>query len=199
MLYNKEDFRKCQFNPFEKNLFKAYPRLLELVADFEEDALPAEKESILRYVIALYDPASPIVKDYPDLQDRKMAAAGVAELDIADDDKIRVLFECSSDPVAQIILGFLKNFVQNRLWSMIISNEQAFWEYNLRMLTAISADRDKDLMSAVAIKTKLSDDLEAINNRLERFLSNFYGDDSELKKKAQKRGHFTPEDMAGVK
>jgi hypothetical protein len=197
MVYDKDDFRRCQFNPLDKNILKNNPRLQDLIGAYPDEDYPAPKESILRYILALYDPASPLVKDYPDLGSRKMAAAQVADFNLSDESLLKTVFECDNEAVASTIIGFLRDFAQNRLWAMYCSNEQTFWEYNLRLLTSISAEKDRDLMAAVSTKTKLSDDMEAISNRLERLQNTLYGDDEHLKKKA-KRGRFTAEDMAGI-
>jgi hypothetical protein len=56
--------------------------------------------------------------------------------------------------------------------------------------------KEKDLMSAIAIKSKLSEDMDAINNRLDSYYDKLYGD-ADLKNKVQKV-RISPESMSGT-
>jgi hypothetical protein len=51
-------------------------------------------------------------------------------------------------------------------------------------------------MSAIAIKSKLSEDMDAINNRLDSYYDKLYGD-ADLKNKVQKV-RISPESMSGT-
>lgn len=187
MNYTKKDFERCLFNPFEK----VSPRLKEL----------SEDEKLLKYVVALYDPQSPLFKDYPELAIRKQTAALVAGYDvIIDNEYLESLYACNNDEETEVVINFLK-IVQNRIWAMIVSIEQTIWEYNLRLLSPISkgeSDKDKDLVSAVNMKSKMAEDLGIMNDRLDGYLKKFYGDDRLEEKAEVKQLRFNPQSIASV-
>lgn len=198
--YQKEQFNRTLFNPLEKNLLKTYPRLLGLFPNEDERPIE-EREKLLRYVIALYDPASPLQKEYPELLVRKEMAALLAGFDLAKDEaRLVELYSCLDDSVVELIIAYLK-IVRNRTWSMIVSIEQTVWEYNLRLLSPISkGDKgDKDLVAAVNMKSKMAEDLGVMNERLDEYLKKFYGDDEDLITNAKKVERITAESVAGVK
>lgn len=197
-MYLPEKFNKCLYNPLEE----ISPRLRELLPKKKDEKdLKGVDDKILRYVIALYDPRSPLIKDYPELGSRKIAAARVAGFDLINDaETLELIYECDSDFLVDIIVNYLK-LVKNRVWAAIVSDEQTYWEFVRRLLAPITAgdkDNAKDLISATGLKTKLSNDKEEIGDRLENNWNKLIGDDGGLKKKAQIKTTFSPEDMAGV-
>jgi hypothetical protein len=202
-MFAEKDFNRCFYNPLAKNLFSTYPRLNELLPkEFdEEDPLTTENERLVRYILALYDPQSPIIKEYPDLTSRKMAAADIAGYHAEKErELLDKVFACDSEYMVAIIVSFLKNIVQSRLWASIQADEQTFWEFVGRMMLPIAKDnKDKDMVSAVAMKTKLSEDKESIVTQLEKNWQRFFADDDNLKKKVEKKNNWSPESMAGVK
>lgn len=207
-MYKSGDFRRCFFNPFEQEPLKAYPRLAGLLSaiDVGKKEPLAEisddlKNCMVRYVLALYDPKSPLINDYPDLGTRKSAAADVAGFDrVANETILNILFECDSEYLVSFIVSYLREVVQSRIWASVMADEQTFWEFVSRMLLPIGrTNKDKDDVSAVSLKTKLSEDKESIGQRLDNNWNKFFGEDDELKKKAEKKKLFSPEEMAGVK
>src|SRR5688572_27454825 len=182
-MYTKDDFKKCFFNPMDKNLMD-YPKVQQLIPDHLHDEL-SEDERVIRYVLALYDPKSPLVRDYPDLNTRKIAAATIAGFDItADEECTNKLFSCNSEFLVEMIINFLRTVVKSRTWAALQADEQTFWEFIIRLMLPITrGDKDKDLVGAVSVKTKLSEDKENINDRLDRNWSRFLGDDELLIKK----------------
>lgn len=199
-MYVEKQFDKCFFNPLEKNLLKAYPRLQELIPKeyTEEDKLASEGEKLLRYIIALYDPKSPIVRDNPDLAQRKIEAAQLAGYDLKkDDEKLEILYACDSDYMVAIIVNYLRNIVKSRVWASIQADEQVFWEFIGRLYKPISEESDKDDINAGEKKIKLSQGKETISVQIDSNWSKFLGDDEELKKKVKKQD-FSPEAMAGI-
>lgn len=199
--YTSKDFAKCFFNPLEKNLLKTYPRLNDLLPQEvpEDDLLCNEGEKLIKYVLALYDPKSPIIKDNPDYSSRKQAAAILAGYSLHDTTKLDTVYTCDSEYMVGFIVNFLRNVVQSRIWASLQADEQTYWEFIYRMMLPINREKgDKDQVQAVAVKTKLSEDKESILSRVESNLSKFLGEDEDLKKKVKKQD-FSPEYMAGVK
>ena len=75
----------------------------------------------------------------------------------------------------------------NRIWSMIVSNEQTFFEYQTKLLSPVEGERDKDILQALQIKSKIMDDLNTINDRLDSYYMKLYGEDQELLKNYKSR------------
>jgi hypothetical protein len=197
MNYTKQSFDRCFFNPLEKDLFKSYPKLKELEPPeiAEDDPLASEGEQLFKYVIALYDPKSPLIKDNPDLNQRKIAAAEIAGY--SDNGKLDIIFSCGSDYLVALIVGYLRNVVQSRLWASIQADEQVFWEFVARLHKPIAEESDKDGVSAIEKKIKLSQGRETISSQIEVNWNKFFSDDEDLKKKVRKHD-YSPEAMAGV-
>lgn len=194
--YTEKHFLSCPFNPLDKSLFVTYPKLKGLI--YGRDAKTIDEwEKLMRYIIALYDPGSPLIKDNNDLTVRKQAAAEVAGFDIVlENDYLLKIYTCDDDDFTEVTVLYLKLYGNSRLWTMIQANLQTFWEYSLRLMTPISrAEKDKDLVSAVSMKSKMSEDLETINDRIERCLKKFYNGDIELEEKAKIK-RITPESIA---
>lgn len=190
-------------NPLEENLIEEYPRLLVLLPGNRDDNLFGGDNTfkMVRYVLALYDPKSPLVKDYPELYSRKVAAAEVAGFNISiDTELLGTLYSCNDEYLVEFIVNYLRYIVQSRAWASITADEQTFWEFVSRMLLPINRTmKDRDDVSAVSLKTKLGEDKEAIADRLERSWNRFLGDDEDLKKKVNKAKGWSPEEQAGVK
>ena len=83
---------------------------------------------------------------------------------------------------------------------MITAREQTIYEYAERMLKPVDnkdMDKEKDLMSAIAIKSKLSEDMSRMNELLEQDYNKFFGDDAQLEEASKTR--FTAESVAKMK
>lgn len=192
-MYKYQDFASCLFNPLEKNLLGKYPQLIVLLPKCEND------EKVLRFIISMYDPNNPVVRENRDPLLRKKSCATLAGFDLIKDEAfLEEIFNYTNEEIVEKTDRFLKEFVHIRLWSMICANEQTFFEYSKRMMKPVeeAGAKEKDLMSAIAIKSKLSEDMDAINNRLDSYYDKLYGD-ADLKNKVQKV-RISPESMSGT-
>jgi hypothetical protein len=209
MNYTSENFKHCQFNPFEEYPFKAYPRLKEIVVKDEHISIDEDEEEtdnhftvpedkMVRYILALYDPKSPLIKGETNLIRRKEIAAAIAGFDVdKEEDMLAVIYDCKYEHLVLMIQNFLRFFVKSMEWAMLVSYESAFWEFQSRLMQPIErGDKDKDLMTAVGNKTKLSNDIQELYNKFEAAKDQFYGNDSVLIKQALKIRRFTPEGVA---
>jgi hypothetical protein len=213
--YSLQQFSRCLYNPLEKNLIKTYPRLLGLFPN-EDERPAAEREKLLRYIIALYDPASPLKKELPDLNIRKQQAAILAGYDLVKDaDQLELIYAfmakvqiteegktltvtATDSVLVDVVDGFLKRHIQSRLWAMICSFEQTWWEWNARMMKPVMslAGKDKDEMQAIQIKSKIAEEMDKLNTKLDEYYDKFYHGDSQLQEAVKKR--ITPESIAGI-
>lgn len=193
-IFNKEDFDKMIFNPFKvkRPLKKVFPKM-KMFKSFE-----LADDQMIAYVLYMYDQNTPLKEQFPDLKIRKEQAANLSGYSLSKDDKfLHDLFFFVSERLVQMVDEFLRK-QNNRIWSMIVSNEQTFFEYQTKLLSPVEGDRDKDILQALQIKSKIMDDLNTINDRLDSYYMKLYGEDQELLKviKADKR--LTPEFIANL-
>jgi hypothetical protein len=178
-----------------KKLTVQYPKLLEIVGDVDD--------KMLRYVLLMYDMNSPLRQMYPDLSKRKEWAASIAGYDL-DKDPVKDLFTLSIrlliDGESQVypnerLLNIITKYIiyqNNRLWTLIVTNEQTFYEYHKRVITEIMDDG----LNTVTLKTKLLEAMDDINGRLEVYYRSLTGEDPELEQAITKRRRLTAESQA---
>jgi hypothetical protein len=174
------------------------PRL-SLIESFVNYKDP-DKEKVIKYICYLYDPNSPLKEFFPDMQRRKEQSAILAGFSMENEqskNKAAELMGLKNKGVIVLIDDFLR-FVNNRVWSMIVSNEETFYEYQRKLLRNVEADRDKDLLQALQIKGKIMEDLDNINARLEKYYLKMYAGDEDLVKTITASGSISPETLANV-
>jgi hypothetical protein len=190
------DFSAMEFKPQgAKKLTVQYPKLLEIVGDVDD--------KMLRYALLMYDMNSPLRAMYPDLAKRKEWAASIAGYDL-DKDPVQELFTLSitvskdgedevepNEKLLQIITKYIV-YQNNRLWTLIVTNEQTFYEYHKRVITEIKDDG----LNTVTLKTKLLEAMDDINGRLEVYYRGLTGEDPELEQAITKRRRLTAESQA---
>lgn len=198
--YSKEDFDRCVVNPMNKNLVG---RTKEIIGDYEGRFDP---RMLVSYIAAVYDPKSPLVKDYPELIERKYAGAGLAGFDESNQEQLKALFNWDAVVPVQddeprepamteldVLFNYLK-IVKNRKWMTMQAIEQAIFEFNYTLMTPISnEDKEKDKVGAVKMKSAMSQDIRTMEKTLEELSEEFYGEEKDriVKRKEVKR--FRPE------
>lgn len=178
-MYKEIEFSKCLFNPTVSDVFTSYPQLNKIKAlDKKVD------NKLMKYIICVYDYRSPIVLHNRELKIRKQVAAEFCGYDFVKED-LKYLFNIEEDYVLQAIDTFLKSFIHSRIWYMICCNENIFWEYGQRMLMPVGNMgeegkklSEKDLIAAMQAKTKLSEDMSSIDERLDAAYKRLYGNES---------------------
>jgi len=199
-LFTDSDFNVLTFpiHNVKGDLVKKVPRL-SLIESFVNYKDP-DKEKVIKYICYLYDPNSPLKEFFPDMQRRKEQSAILAGFSMENEqskNKAAELMGLKNKGVIVLIDDFLR-FVNNRIWSMIVSNEETFYEYQRKLLRNVEADRDKDLLQALQIKGKIMEDLDNINARLEKYYLKMYAGDEDLVKTITARGSISPETLANV-
>jgi len=192
-IFNKEDFDGMLFNPFKvKSLLRKYPKLKMFKTFIGVD------EKLVKYVLFMYDHNTPLKEQFPDLKIRKEQAAVLSGYNLEEDEvELNNIFFFTNTVIVGMVSEFLKK-QNNRIWSMIVSNEQTFYEYQTKLLRPVDGDRDKDILQALQIKSKIMDDLNTINDRLESYYMKLYGEDQELLKTIKADKRLTPEFIANL-
>lgn len=173
MNFSTKDFENCLFNPVTKDLLKEHPELAKVSKD----------EKLLRYIIALYDPGSPIVRRNRDLVVRKHHAAAFAGYDpVKDAGYMQTLYSLKDAGLRGAVVKFLTTFSFPREWFMLQANLQTYYEYGERMMEPIvkqDGEKEKDELAAISIKSKLSQDMEVLNDRIEKGYRKIFGDETD--------------------
>lgn len=192
MTYGTKQFSGCVFNPTEKNLLEKYPELLTASTD----------ERLLRYVIAMYDPASPFIRDYNDISKRKIAAAAFAGYDIGVDNEVTEnLFLLKDEVSLSVVFFYLTKHAFPREWFMICCNEQLFFEYGQRLMKPVDETKtniEKDFIGALADKERLAIAQESVAKRIDELYRKMFKEEVDIEIIKPKRRAMTPEGFAAV-
>ena len=195
-MFSNEKLNGLRYNVFSlpkgKDIVQTFPNLLS-VEGFSDLSKKDFFDKKVRFIMLMYDKASPAIRMFQNVDQRKNECANIAGFDLeADANVLEGIFNFTDTHFTTAVVGFLK--LQNsRIWSMIVSNEQTFYEYQKALLsevTQINGDRDK--LNAILVKSKLMEDSDTISKRLEDYYRIMFGDDSLVEFMSEK---FTPEDM----
>ena len=193
-MIDEREYKRMEFDPtVKKNLTTVYPKLKDIVGVVDD--------KMIRYVILMYDYNSPLRHHYPELGKRKQFAASIAGYDLMKEDVTTLFdFKINDEPYEElldIIISYLK-YQNNWVWSMIVSNEQAFYEYNRRVMMPVEGNRDKDILQAINIKTQIMSSQDDIYQRLQKYYRDLSGGDESLEQAITVRKRLRPEQIADV-
>lgn len=191
-MIDEREYKKMEFDPtVKKQLTVFYPKLKDIVG--------VGDDRMIRYVILMYDVNSPLRKHYPELGKRKEFAASIAGYDLMRDDVVSLFdFKINDEPyedLIDMIMSYLK-YQNNWVWTMIISNEQAFFEYNKRVMLPVEGNRDKDILQAINIKTQIMTSQDEIYQRLQKYYRELSGGDDSLEEAIIVKKRLRPEEIA---
>ena len=149
MIYKKNDFKNCLFNPLvEDPMLSVYIRLTEIIdPDWRDENL----DSILRYVIMVYDPKSPVARNERDLYHRKNIAIELAHIN--DELLVEALITSVHVYLVDLTNRFLRDFVRSREWAAICAFETAYWESIKEVMKPIHGKSSRDILDAVQKKS----------------------------------------------
>lgn len=199
----KIDCSNMQFDPTcSGTMVSKYPFLKDIASGIPDKAV--------RYLLLMYDSKSPLRNMYPDLQKRKEFAAVVAGYDLVKDESkfeelktfVHIVTNEEGDEVkvpCEDYLEFLTKLLMyqsSRVWSMIVANESAFYEYHRKVMAEVTDGGDKDILQAVTIKTKLMEAMDDIDKRLKGYYREMSGDDKGLDDLIVKRKKISAESQA---
>ena len=195
MTYEKEQFGKCSFNPMiETSMIKTYPKLAQIIEMkwMQDNNL----EKILKYVIMVFDPKSPLMS-ISSLVERKRVAfdeSGISK--ISDADKLNISTNSYNDILPELIVRYLINFPCSMDWAILCVLENKFWEtVNILMQPLSDAGDKKDLLKSSDTKTKIIENLKNDQKDIDYYFKTIFGDDSDIEKFAR-RVPITPQSIS---
>lgn len=193
MKYKSSDFGSCTFNPLtEEVLLTAYPRLEEIIpVEWYEDKY---LDNLIRYVIIVYDPGSPLIYNERDLNYRKGQASELACIPQEDETLLSQVYDCSYSFLSDLILRYLMRFAKSKEWAAICAFESSFWESIRELLVPIEGKDSKQKLESVQKKSAIKNEIDADIKRIDQYYKAFLGHDEELLARTKKR--ITPEMIA---
>jgi hypothetical protein len=194
MSYTHKSFQSCQFNPLStERMTAAFPILL--LAIEKEWADDPHIDTLIRYVIMVYDPKSPMVTDERDIARRKQLA--LDELKMSDEE-LRQQWIAHDHPfLAELITELLKRFVKSREYAILVALEFKFWEAIKLTMQPISGKNSKEELESLQKKSLVADEMDKDIKRIDQYYKQFFMEDAELEKKGKRR--LSPETIAGLK
>lgn len=136
------------------------------------------RDKVVKYMIYAYDKGTPIVRKEMDLDKRKKRAAVLAGFTTKD----KKLFEDVSSLRVAAYRNLLSEMLvaqNNRLWTKIIAQEKYFIECSEVLIKSVELESDKDIIAALEKKSKLSKEMDEIDERLRRYWAEFLKGDEE--------------------
>jgi hypothetical protein len=193
MNYKQSDFNNCQFNPLvDQKILEVYPKLAEIVdSEWFDDDL----DNILRYMIMVYDPKSPLISYERDLNYRKDIAVQLSS--ITDDTTAAAVISSTHKYSPSLIIKYLMRFARSKEWAAICAFESSFWESIKEVIEPISGKNSKEKLESVQKKAAIKEEIEKDIRRLDALYRTFFGEDEELQQKAKRR--LSPEMISASK
>jgi hypothetical protein len=185
-----EDFSNLKIPVFsvpENEDIVKYFRELSVLESFY--SLPEkDRNKVVKYIVLAYDPYSPCVRNNSsELKKKKDAAAEAAGYKRNPSgkfpDSVLCIMDMSDKLITNAICDYLKYFVNNRLWSLIVVNEQVLSEYITLLMEPVNKGDgdDKKLLEAANTKSKLRDECKSIVSDLDKQYKDLYGENEDLK------------------
>lgn len=193
-MYTTKDFKKCVFNPMaEKKMLTEFPKLSEIVSpDWDEEP---QLDSLLRYTIMVYDPASPLVINERDLNFRKSSAAELAKFDMDDEQLLTSIYSCTHHFVPELVVKYLARFGKSMEFALLVTLEYCYWESIRHLNDPINGDTTKAILEAAQKKGVLKDEAEKDIIRIDKYRKSFFGGDTEIEETFKRKSFSSPEKM----
>lgn len=190
MTYKQKDFEGCQFNPLASGkMLDTYPQLAEIIIP---EWMDEYTDRILRYIIMVYDPKSPLINNERDLNYRKGVAGELAGLD--DEIIAEAIYTSTHTYSADLTVKFLCRFARSKEWAAICAFESSFWESIKEVIEPITGKNSREKLDSVQKKSAIKEEIEKDILRLDKLYRVFFGEDDDLQSKGRRR--LTPELVA---
>ena len=165
----------------EKDIFKKYDKLIKKVFPGLYQVRRVDLDSLICYIVYMYDINSPMRKFFSDIDERKKECAVLAGYDLQGDRRrINKLFDFTDKNLTEMVTQFLK-YQNNKAWAILQSNEEVLWQYHQELLNPITNfKQDKEKLQALEIKSKLMNECDAIIKRIEMYEDKIFGGDQRL-------------------
>lgn len=198
MLYTDKDFKDMYF-PIHTLGTQEYEKLDKMKQFDKIDHSKFHKQQkvqILKVLAYLYDVNSPLVSQYTDIKARREKAIELAQVDKRTQNELyKKLMEFEDNDLIIVTAQMLRK-QNDTVFSLLVSQEIFFSECLTKVLQPIQGEDDKETLSALEKKAKISETMQQVVDRIDKFRSRYFRNDQELEKKVRSVVSFTPEGIA---
>lgn len=185
------DYRNCSPNLDEIPSWKNYPDKKHEIIEDGKIVVKRNKKSdfnsIIRYILFVYDKKSPFHKKFNNISAKKQNAINFSGINES---------LLKHDEVIEMIIDFLL-YQNDKLWSVICTNENLFTEYMTVLNTKLeNFNSDKDIVETLTKKEKVRGFFEKLCSDLDVQYDTFYNGDKDLQEDTQKKRRLTPETVS---
>lgn len=191
-MFISTDFKGMKILPLEDKPDYSVVKEIPELASYKTFTL--HKKQIVNYILLMYDPASPFVKRYQNVKKRILAVCDYTGLSRAKDDVYKAVTGYEDMEMLTMIDAYVR-YINMRLWSLIVVNETAFYEYQTQILSTVNDERSKDKLASLKLKTDILKALDEMSLRLDGYYSQLYAADSKLEDAVKAKG-ISPEIIA---
>jgi hypothetical protein len=188
--YTFKDGQKMLFNvlgvPLTESVFDTFPDLKAMFADMG-DMLKAvtylTPDQIIRYIVLVYDPKSPLVLREENIISRKKAAMVLigAKVDTKGffSDGVNAIIANKNMPAIELKMRFLR-FTNNMVWMQLCNATEMFFEFQRIIGQAISDDAKKSPDELIKIRLSTQKDSEVLEAKMEKLADKLFIGDIDL-------------------
>ena len=199
MKLNKEFFSNMIINPYGDEFdIEDYRDQLNKMMGGIWNKRSKNLEKSVKYILYMYDIASPLRRQFTNMDQRKKECASLAGFDmdngkdVADAER---LYSFTDETYLGFIIEFLK-YQNNKTWALLVSNEEVLFQYQAQLVKPITETKSgKDHLQGLEIKGKLMAECDKIIDRIEVYEEKIFGQDKNLMEQA-KSAPVTPEQIA---
>lgn len=180
--YTKVQIAKMVIDPTTSDMVATYPRLIEIIP---KGGFIKDINKQIQYIAWVYDYNSPAVKEFSDIKRRKEWAKATVGL--------------TEKPNFELMLNFVKEVINSRVWTLICSLEATFEEYAERVNKRIEdqdGGKEIDVLKAVEIKNKLINQMDEMIHKIESLYNKLFSGDEDAIDEFEEARKFRPEYIA---
>lgn len=208
-----EDFKSLKYNVYEvqqkdeaskrrtgTDLLTAFPKLKAMpsFANYPH----GDRNYIIRYIIYLYDPGSPLRAEIEDYAKRQVEAALLAGFEQNTkgefkSDRIKQVLAGDCTEVTDMIVDFLIQ-LDNRAYAQLVAGEQTFYNNIRALMKRGNYDDDTKELKSIEVKEKITDFNEKLDTSIKVLTTRIFGEDESLDERRKSRD-LSPEAFANRK
>lgn len=177
-------------------------RSIESIKEFEQISyvlIPkSERIKTIKFIIFMYDKNSPLVSAYSEIKARKKKALELLDINLKNNNELyHKLTQFEDESLVEVTAQMLRK-QNDSIFSILVSQEIFLEECLRKVLQPLEVTDDKKGLEALEKKAKISEAMEKVVDRIEKYRSKFFRNDDELETKVRNTALFTPESIANL-
>lgn len=177
-------------------------RSIEGIKEFEQISyvlIPKnERIKTIKFIIFMYDKNSPLVSAYSEIKARKKKALELLDINLKNNNELyHKLTQFEDEGLIEVVAQMLRK-QNDSIFSILVSQEIFLEECLRKVLQPLEVTDDKKGLEALEKKAKISEAMEKVVDRIEKYRSKFFRNDEELETKVRNTALFTPESIANL-